>query len=125
MRLCAQVAREMKQYHLKLFGLCEARWNSFGETRLQTGETLLYSGNENEDNHHEAGEALLLSKEAAKSLMEWEPVSEHIIRARFQSRFQNVSIVMCYAPTNNAEEDKDLFYTQLQAVVDKLVEETC
>ncbi|KAH9502663.1 hypothetical protein Btru_074056 [Bulinus truncatus] len=29
------------------------RWNTFGETRLQSGETMLFSGKENEDDNHE------------------------------------------------------------------------
>ncbi|XP_072906368.1 uncharacterized protein [Hemitrygon akajei] len=118
---CAQVVKEMNRYHLTLLGMCEARWNTFGETKLQTGETLLYSGKEKEEDPHEAGVALMLSKEAARSLIEWEPVSDRIITARFKSRFQKVSIILCYTPTNNTEEEeKDLFYTQLQAVVGKV-----
>uniref|UniRef100_A0A0L8GNS1 Endonuclease/exonuclease/phosphatase domain-containing protein n=1 Tax=Octopus bimaculoides TaxID=37653 RepID=A0A0L8GNS1_OCTBM len=111
----------MHQYHLTLLSICEVRWNSFGKVKLVTGEILLYSGKDNEEDHHEAGVALLLPKEAARSLMEWEPVSDRIIMARFKSRFQQVSIIMCYAPTNNAEEDtKDVFYSQLQTVVDRI-----
>ena len=118
---CAQVVKEMHQYKLTLLGLCETRWNAFGETRLQTGETLLHSGKENEDDPREAGVALMLTKEASKSLMEWEPVSDRIISARFESRFQKTYIIMCYAPTNDAEEvEKDRFYAQLQATVDKV-----
>jgi len=117
---CAQAAKEMKQYGLAILGMCEVRWNTFGELELQTGETFLYSGKEKEDDPHEAGVALMLSKEASRSLMEWEPVSDRIIKARFESKFQKVSLIMCYAPTNNAEEeDKELFYRQLQATVDK------
>ena len=117
---CAQGVREINQYHLTLLGMCEVHWNS-SETRLQTRETLLSSGKENEDDHHEAGVTMLLSKMAAKSLIEWEPISDRIIRARFESKFQKVSIIMCYSPTNNAEEVvKDLYYNQLLAVVDKI-----
>ena len=41
---CAQAVREINQYHLTLLGMCEVRWNSYGETRLQTGQIVLYSG---------------------------------------------------------------------------------
>ena len=116
---CAQAAKEMRQHKLSVLGMSETRWNTFGETKLETGETLLYSGKENESDPHEAGVALLLSKEANRSLLEWEPVSDRIIRARFESRFQKVTVIMCYAPTNAAEEEeKQQFYAQLQTVVD-------
>ena len=67
------------------------------------------SGKEKEEDIHENGVALLLSKDTFKSHLEWEPISESIIRAKFLSKFKNVHIIMCYAPTNLAtEEDKTL-----------------
>ena len=118
---CAQAVKELRHYKLTILGICETRWNTFGETKQQTGETLLYSGKENENDPHQAGVALLLSKEAMHSLMEWEPVSDRIIRARLDSRFQEVTIIMCYAPTNAAgEEEKEQFCNQLQGVLDKI-----
>ena len=117
---CAQAVAEMNRYKLTLMGMCETRWNGHGETKLQTGETLIYSGKDISD-HHEAGVGILLSKTAAKSLLEWEPVSDRIITARFSSRFQKVTLVMCYAPTNTTEEEiKENYYAQLQTVVDKI-----
>ena len=45
-------------------------------------------------------------------------MSERIIRARFNSTWQQVTILQGYAPTNDAtEEVKDDFYDQLQMVL--------
>ena len=68
------------------------------------------------------GVGLLLSKNAAKSLIEWEPVSERIITARFTSKGRNITIIHCYAPINSAEfEVKETFYQHLQTVIQKLL----
>ena len=62
-----------------------------------------------------------MSKEAAQCLLEWELVSERTIRARFNSRWQQVTILQCYAPTNEAmEKVKDDFYDQLQMVLEQV-----
>ena len=88
---------------------------------MTTGETVLYSGLAGDDTSHEKGVALILSKEAAKSLNEWEPISERIIFARFESKCQNTTIIQVYAPTNDAEERvKEDFYHQLQSVHNKM-----
>ena len=50
--------------------------------------------------------------------MEWEPIDDRIIAARINAKIQKITIIQCYAPTNNAEPyEKEEFYNKLQAVV--------
>ncbi|CAH8608261.1 unnamed protein product [Heterobilharzia americana] len=52
--------------------------------------------------------------------MQWEPISSRIMTARFNSKGRKVTIIQCYAPTNNAEQEKkEEFYRQLQSTLDK------
>ena len=54
-------------------------------------------------------------------MLEWEPVSERLIRVRLNSKYYKLTILQCYAPTNKAEEEvKEDWYLQLQKVVSKV-----
>ena len=114
----AQVLNEMKRYHLDILGISESRWTGSGRQVLHDGSVILHSGHENTHTH---GVAILISKEKAKTLLEWEPVSERLIRVRLNSRFCKLTILQCYAPTNEAEEEvKEDWYEQLQMAVSML-----
>ena len=63
-----QVVREMKRLRLA----SETRWTGAGKVHLTTGEMVLYCDLAGDDAPHEKGVALILSKEAAKSLKQWE-----------------------------------------------------
>ena len=63
----------------------------------------------------------MLTKNASKLLMEWEPVSERIITVRFEYKFQKVTLVQWYAPTNvDEQQEKNDYYRQLQGGMDTI-----
>ena len=117
----AQVSAEMRNYKLDLLGLCETRWTQSGQRRLMTGELILYSGHEEEGAPHTEGVALMLQKQAQKSLIGWEAKGPRIMTATFKTKKRNIrlNVILCYAPTNDkAEEDKDRFYEELGDILE-------
>ena len=56
-----------------------------------------------------------------KPFIEWKPVNSRIIRVRLRGRHNNMRIIQCYAPTYDGDdEDKNLFYEQLQAELEEI-----
>ena len=109
-----QICREMEKYNVNVLGISECRWTGQGRVRLDTGETILYSGGDT----HQHGVALILNKLSEKALIEWEPVNNRIIRARFNSNQIKISVIQVYGPTNVADDDiKDEFFETLQAQI--------
>ena len=111
-----QVLKEMERYKLDILGISECRWTGSGKMTSQ-GHTVLYSGR----NEHTAGVAIIISKKNKKSLLEWNPIDDRIITARFNSKYTKITVIQCYAPTNPSPvEDKDRFYEVLQKTIDKV-----
>jgi hypothetical protein len=99
-----QIEEELATYKLQMIGLSETRRNGFEEHITGKGNSLIYSGKGEEEQHSE-GISILLTRPARKSLMEWQPVSSRIIYACFRTKIRNISIIQCYAPTEQAESE--------------------
>ena len=114
----AQVISEMRRYGLDILGISECRWTRSGRRVNSYGSVILHSGH---DRQHIRGVALIVSKERVNTLLEWEPLSDRQIRARFDSKHCKLTILQCYAPTNESdEEDKDDWFEELQQAVFKV-----
>ena len=68
----AKLADEEVQYGCA-WSIRGQRWNTFGEITISTGETVLYSGKENEEDVHENAVGLLIAKETARRLLSGNP----------------------------------------------------
>jgi exonuclease III len=103
----------MNNYSLNILGICESQWTGSGKKRLVSGETLLFSGHEEEDAPHTQGVALMLSKTAERALIGWKAHGLRIMAASFKTKKRrlNLNIIQVYAPTNKSDEaDKEDFY---------------
>jgi len=59
---------------------------------------------------HEYRVGLILSKGLKKLFIEWIAVSECLIMARLNNCLRKVTVIQCYAPTNEAtSEEKEAF----------------
>jgi hypothetical protein len=61
--------------------------------------TGIYSEMPGENQPHIRGVEILINKNILDALLEWKPVSE-----RINTEFRKMSVVQCYAPTENAKE---------------------
>ena len=87
----AQVTNEMRRNRLHVLGISECRRTGTSYYKAQTGDTTLYSGNNDDQNHGVV--VLILRKGLRISLMEWKPVSEMLLYARFKWKQVNMSIL--------------------------------
>lgn len=111
----AQVSKEFRNYKLEVLGICEIRWKGSGERRTSTGEYLLYSGKPEGETHH-SGVGFMLTRATKQCLLDWQPVSDRIITARFKTRSRNLTFIQAYAPTLQAtDEEKTSFYEELSS----------
>ena len=105
---------EINNYGIGILGISESRWTGTGKVRLEGGETMLYYGVET---RHEFGVGIIISKKNRNTFLEWDPVNERIITARFYSKHIKMTVVQCYASRNDASDvDKERFYEVLHSI---------
>lgn len=82
----------MDNYRIELLCVSEARWISSGKRRLSTGHTILFPGRT--ENHHSNGIAIIVSRMVDKTILEWKPISDRLLKARFNSKFIKMTVIV-------------------------------
>ncbi|CAF1081345.1 unnamed protein product [Adineta ricciae] len=104
----------MKRFRYDIIGISEVRWTGKGET--PSGD-FIWSG---EERTHTRGVGFLLSKQAKKALIGYNPINSRIITARFNASPFKMTVMHVYAPTStSSEEDIEAFYSDIDEVLSK------
>ncbi|CAF4040500.1 unnamed protein product, partial [Rotaria magnacalcarata] len=100
---------EMKHFRYGIISISEVRWIGKGET--PNGD-FIWSG---EESSHMRDVGFLLSTQAKKALIGYNPTSSRIISARFDAAPFKISVIHVYAPTSSSsEEDIEAFYNDIE-----------
>ena len=83
-----ELTHEMDRYRWNILGLCEMRWENFGETTTEEGHKVFFSGKEDKYEH---GVGFLV--------MGCLPVSSRLITIHLRAVPFNITIVQAYAAT--------------------------
>ena len=103
---------ELSRLNISIVGLQEVRWTGCGETTLN-GYKFIWSGH---DCHRVQGVALVVHRRFVNAIVSWKQLGSRLLYVRFKHSHGFLSIFVCYAPTDLAEEEaKDAFYQQLSA----------
>ena len=113
------VIRILQSYKIEIAAISEARLTGAGSTYVDNYE-VFFSGKEK---RCEACVALVVSKQAKRSMLEFVPMNERILKARFESSQSKLTVVAAYAPTNDSGGDtKDSFYSDLNDILNTVPE---
>ena len=90
----AQEATGIKDYGIDVLGRSGSRWKGMGSVTLQSGETVVYVG---DDKVQQGGVAIKMGARAKRALIDWTPISKRIVKARFYSRQKKLTVIQTYA----------------------------
>jgi exonuclease III len=80
----------------------------------------MYSGNDN--NKTVNGTGFLVHKDVLPSVMGFEPISNRLCKLRIKGKFNNITLINVYAPTEDSEEEIEHFYSHLSNIRDSVTE---
>ncbi|ESN98832.1 hypothetical protein HELRODRAFT_162291 [Helobdella robusta] len=111
----ALMKKELERFRYDVVGLCEVRWTEGGEME---GGKILWFVTERE---HVYGVGMVIGEKAKKALLEYNPVNERMMYARFKGYSRDIDVVVAYAPTmDHSDAEIEAFYDQLEQTLNAL-----
>ena len=115
------ICHEMDRNNIEILGVSETtNWSNSGSFNTQDNKLVKFSGKD-EGSGYSQGVAVILSKESRRALLGYSPISDRVLKDRFQGKPHNISFIQCYAPTSNAkDEEMEELYNTLQETIDRI-----
>ncbi|EFN75852.1 Craniofacial development protein 2, partial [Harpegnathos saltator] len=113
----AEVAEEMERYGLCAAALQEIIWKGQGELRKRKYSIVYYGG----EKPGQRDTGFYINEEMRKSVLLFEPINDRICRLRIKGKFQNITMISVYAPTEDSDDEmKNKFYDDLTKICDRI-----
>ncbi|BDA47039.1 probable craniofacial development protein 2 at N-terminal half [Coccomyxa sp. Obi] len=111
------LVQRLSENSIDICCITEVRWLGSGSKSI-SGWTVAFSGRD--DDLKRQGVGIVFSPVAARSFIAAEAISEGVMLAHFQLKSKKLSVICACAPTNDyPETEKDAFYSELQAALEK------
>lgn len=113
-----EIATELSRYRFDIVALQELRWKDAGVI-VKKDYTLYYSGIPKKTGQKNTG--FWINRNIKDKILGFEPINERICKFRVKGKFNNLSLICVYAPTEaNEEVEIDIFYGTLENVCDRV-----
>ena len=109
------VKQEMARVNINILGIGKVKWTEMGEFNSDD-HYILYCGQESLRRN---GVAIIVKKRVQKSVLGYNIKNDRMISVHFQGKPFNITVILVYALTSNAEEaEVEWFCEDLQDLLE-------
>lgn len=115
-----EIVEEMEKYGIDILGITETKKKNKGRKCLNNGYHMLWSGVDIKQRARE-GVGLILKKDWIGKIIKEDYINERLLQVELEFINKSIwNIIVAYAPNDDAlKEEKDLFFNNLQMILDR------
>ena len=112
-----ELAEELVKTQLEIVAIQEIRWSGTGLIKKKDF-SLYYSGTIYQTG--QAGTGFIILGGVINNVIGFEAISERLCKIRIKSKYNNMTMINMYAPTEDkVDAEKEKFYDDLQTVIEQ------